>query len=98
MPGSTHAPRAPRWHIAPDPCALPDPDALGHLIQHRLTLTGVSARREIASTAVARTLRSDVPLEFDALLARRGALEGCARSNALGRPRCGKIGACLQSF
>ncbi|HYN63931.1 MAG TPA: hypothetical protein VES36_04950, partial [Candidatus Limnocylindrales bacterium] len=29
--------------IAPDPPALPDPDAVAHLIQHRLTLSGISA-------------------------------------------------------
>ena len=28
--------------IAPDPRALTDPDAIGHLIQHRLTLSGTS--------------------------------------------------------
>ena len=32
--------------IAPDPLALPDPDAVGHFVQHRLTLSGVSARGE----------------------------------------------------
>ena len=31
--------------IAPDPRALPDPDAVGHLIQHRVTVSGGSARR-----------------------------------------------------
>jgi hypothetical protein len=30
--------------IAPDPRALPDPDALGHLIQHRFNLSVISAR------------------------------------------------------
>ena len=29
--------------IAPDPRALADPDTVGHLIQHRLTLSGISA-------------------------------------------------------
>ena len=32
--------------IAPDPRALPDPDAVGHLMQHRFSLSGASARRE----------------------------------------------------
>ena len=37
-------PTLPAHHdgIAPDPLALPDPDAVGHLIQHRFTLSGVS--------------------------------------------------------
>jgi len=34
--------------IAPDPRALPDPDALGHLIQHRFTLSVISARHNHA--------------------------------------------------
>jgi len=33
--------------IAPDPRALPDPDAVGHLMQHRFSLSGASARREL---------------------------------------------------
>jgi hypothetical protein len=33
--------------IAPDPRALPDPDAVGHLMQHRFTLSGASARRQL---------------------------------------------------
>lgn len=28
--------------IGPDPLALPDPDAVGHLIQHGFTLLGIS--------------------------------------------------------
>jgi hypothetical protein len=42
-------PTIPAHHdgIAPDPLALPDPDAVGHLIQHRFTLSGVSVRREL---------------------------------------------------
>ena len=28
--------------VAPDPRALPDPDAVGHLVQHRSTLSGTS--------------------------------------------------------
>ena len=32
--------------IAQDPRALPDPDAVGHLIQHRFTLSGISARAQ----------------------------------------------------
>ena len=42
-------PTLPAHHggIAPDPLALPDPDAVGHLIQHRFTLSGISARREL---------------------------------------------------
>jgi hypothetical protein len=33
--------------IAPDPRALPDPDAVGHLIQHRIIWSGVPVRREL---------------------------------------------------
>jgi hypothetical protein len=33
--------------IAPDPRALTDPDAVGHLIQHRLTLSGTSTPAQI---------------------------------------------------
>jgi hypothetical protein len=32
--------------IAQDPLALPDPDTVGHLIQHRFTLSGISARAQ----------------------------------------------------
>jgi hypothetical protein len=32
--------------IGPDPLALPDPDAVGHLSQHRLNLSGISRRRK----------------------------------------------------
>ena len=35
--------RAHHGGIAPDPLALPDPDAVGYLIQHRFNLSGVSA-------------------------------------------------------
>ena len=43
-------PTLPAHHdgIAPDPLALPDPDTIGHLIQHRLTLSGVVDRRELS--------------------------------------------------
>jgi RNA polymerase sigma-70 factor (sigma-E family) len=34
--------------VAPDPRALPDPDAIGHLIQHRSTLSGTSTQRNHA--------------------------------------------------
>src|SRR3954467_15841501 len=42
-------PTLPAHHdgIAPDPLALPDPDAVGHLIQHPFTLSGVRVRREL---------------------------------------------------
>ena len=33
--------------VAPDPLALPDPDAVGHLIQHRLTLSGIPVGCEL---------------------------------------------------
>jgi hypothetical protein len=32
--------------IGPDPLTLPDPDAVGHLSQHRFTLSGIYPRRE----------------------------------------------------
>ncbi len=40
---------ADRDGIAPDPLALPDPDTVGHLIQHRFTLSSVSIRRSCTS-------------------------------------------------
>jgi hypothetical protein len=36
--------------IGPDPLALPDPDAVGHLSQHRFTLSQVSAWRRVAGS------------------------------------------------
>src|SRR3954451_5056053 len=41
-------PRDPAHHgrVAPDPLALPDPDAVSHLSQHRLNLSGDSTQRE----------------------------------------------------
>jgi hypothetical protein len=46
-------PTLPAHHdgIAPHPLALPDPDAVSHLMQHRFTLSGVSARREARRTS-----------------------------------------------
>ena len=40
-------PAVPAHHdgIAPDPLALPDPDAVGHLVQHRLTLSAPTLSR-----------------------------------------------------
>jgi hypothetical protein len=32
--------------VAPDPLALPDPDAVRHLTQHRFTVSGAFLRRE----------------------------------------------------
>jgi hypothetical protein len=58
--------------IAPDPLALPDPDAVGHLIQHRFTLSGVSAAvrpteyASITETPCRRSLAISVAVQLTA--------------------------------
>lgn len=59
----------PAYHdgIAPDPRALPDPDAVGHLVQHRSTLS-----------AIVHACRVD-PLPDGLPMAVEGPARGCGR-------------------
>ncbi len=65
-----------RDDIAKDPLARPDPDAVGHLIQHRFTPSGVSAR---ASTATCNARRDRIR---DRRASPRNALT-CRRARSL---------------
>src|SRR3954452_16302842 len=73
-------PRDPAHHggVAPDPLALPDPDAVSYLSQHRLNLSGDSTQREWPRTS--RPIRPAASPEAHARAdVRTRRIDPCAR-------------------